>query len=79
MPLITGLLDLLFIQLINDFTKNKRFVLFVYFGCKVDLRPYKNVINLNKKQDIRIYVPYRLPNGWTEWADIFLDTWVAWG
>ena len=24
------------------------------------------------KQDIRIYVPNRRPNGWTEWTDIFL-------
>jgi len=23
------------------------------------------------KQDIRIYVSYSRPNGWTEWADIF--------
>ena len=23
------------------------------------------------KQDIRIYVPYSRPNGWTDWAEIF--------
>ena len=26
------------------------------------------------KQDIRIYVPYSRPNGWTDWAEIFLWT-----
>ena len=27
-----------------------------------------------KKQDIRTQVLYSLPNGWTEWAEFFLDT-----
>ena len=32
------------------------------------------------KQDIRIYVPYSRPNGWTEWAKIFCGhSWVAGG
>ena len=26
------------------------------------------------KQDIRLYVPYSQPNGWTDWAEIFVDT-----
>ena len=25
-------------------------------------------------QDIRVYVPSRRTNGWTEWAEIFLRT-----
>ena len=25
------------------------------------------------KQEIRIYVPYSRPNGWTEWAEFFVD------
>ena len=32
------------------------------------------------KQDIRIYVPYSRPNGWTDWANIFCGhSWVARG
>ena len=32
------------------------------------------------KQDIRIYVPYSWPNGWTDWAEIFCGhSWVAGG
>ena len=30
--------------------------------------------NLIIKQDIRIYVTNSRPNGWTEWAEIFVDT-----
>ena len=26
------------------------------------------------KQYIRIYIPYSRSNGWTEWADFFVDT-----
>ena len=28
-------------------------------------------INLYNKTNIRIYVPYSQPNGWTDWAEIF--------
>jgi len=32
------------------------------------------------KQDIRIYVPYGRPNGWTEWPEICCGhSWIAWG
>ena len=32
------------------------------------------------KQDIRLYVPYSRPNGWTDWAEIFWGrSWVAGG
>ena len=32
------------------------------------------------KQDIRIYVPYSRPNGWTDWAEIFCGhSWLAGG
>ena len=32
------------------------------------------------KQDIRLYVPYSRPNGWTDWAEFFCGhLWVAGG
>ena len=32
------------------------------------------------KQDIRIYVAYSRPNGWTDWAEIFCKhSWMAMG
>ena len=31
------------------------------------------------KQDIRIYVAYRRPNGWTDWAGFFLLTLMGGG
>ena len=32
------------------------------------------------KQEIRIYVPYSRPNGWTEWAEFVCGhSWVAGG
>ena len=33
---------------------------------------YVKIIFYMIKQDIQIYVGYSRPNGWTEWADIFV-------
>ena len=39
------------------------------------LEPYRldSIHIYTIKQDIRIYVPYSRPNGWTDWAEIFCD------
>ena len=37
------------------------------FNIIIFINMYISII----KQDIRIYIHYSRPNGWTEWADIF--------
>ena len=58
---------------INEF-KNKEKI-FVHRTTKQNIQEIYII-----KQDIRIYVPYSLPNGWTDWAKNFCGhSWVAEG
>ena len=53
-------------KFVRDFNKNDRYFLNENFF-------FKNFSFLKtfEKKDIRIYVPYSRPNGWTEWAETF--------
>ena len=58
------------------------FYIISYFSAyyPTTLFSYNPTIIYIIKQDIRIYVPYSRPNGWTDWAEIFCGhSWVAGG
>ena len=52
---------MLFVSLKNEFE--------LAFICIIIIIQYFNKIYIIK-QDIRIYVPYSRPYGWTDWADM---------
>ena len=68
-----------FIDILNDFTKKK-----TGFSCRGIFKKKCAYTTLHViyiiKQDIRIYVTYSRPNGWTVWAEFFCGhSWVTGG